>query len=135
MSKRAKLGAASAVVAMLAIGGVAFGAIPGAGGVINACYDKQSGQMRLYDAEGSTPKGCGKTEAAISWNQLGRRGDKGDPGPQGPTGPAGPAGPPGPAGPAGPIDPQAQLGPPGRASVTLPTSTPTFSLRTRGRRR
>lgn len=105
MSRRAQLAAASVVTVALAIGGVAFAAIPGANGVISACYDKQSGQVRVYDAAGGTPKGCGKTEAAITWNQQGPKGDQGDQGPQGPAGPAGPAGPTGATGPAGPAGP------------------------------
>jgi hypothetical protein len=87
---------------------VATGAIPGAAGVIDGCYDSQSGQMRLADNDDGTPKGCGKTEIAVSWNQQGPKGDTGDrgatgpAGPPGPTGPGGPAGATGPAGPAGP---------------------------------
>jgi hypothetical protein len=113
MSKQAKLAAATAVAAALVLAGVAFGAIPGTGGVISACYDKQSGQVRIYDAASSTPKGCGKTEASISWNQ---QGPKGDTGPQGPSGPAGPAGPAGSAGPEGPAGP---AGPAGAAGTTM----------------
>lgn len=85
MRNRASL-AAAGFVAAFAVAAVAYGAIPGAGGVISACYDKQSGQMRIYDAEGGLPKGCGKAEAAISWNQQGPKGDQGDTGPQGSPG-------------------------------------------------
>jgi hypothetical protein len=85
MRNRASL-AAAGLVAVLAAAAVAYGAIPGADGVIHACYDKQSGQTRIYDAEDGRPKGCGKTEAAISWNQEGPKGDTGDAGPPGPPG-------------------------------------------------
>lgn len=97
----------------LVFAGIAFGAIPGAGGVISACYDEQSGQVRIYDDAGGSPKSCGKSEAAISWNQQGPKGDKGDTGPQGPAGPAGPAGPTGPAGATGPQGPAGPAGPAG----------------------
>lgn len=116
MLKSPKLATAAAVAAVLALAGVAFGAIPGAGGVISACYDKQSGQVRIYDAAGGTPKGCGKTETSVSWNQQGPKGDKGDTGPQGPAGPQGTAGPQGPAGPLGPAGPQGPAGPAGSSA-------------------
>ena len=122
MSKRPKLAAAGVAAAALAVAGIAFGAIPGAAGVISACYDKQSGQLRIYDAEGSTPKECGRTEAAISWNQQGPKGDKGDTGPQGPVGPAGPAGPTGPAGATGPTGPAGPAGPAGTSRAFATTT-------------
>jgi hypothetical protein len=57
--------------------------------VIHACYDNQTGQTRIVDtAPNAVPKGCGKNEIAISWNQTGPRGATG---PQGPAGPAGTA--------------------------------------------
>ena len=115
MSNRTKLAAGAAVLVALVAGGVSYASIPGAGGVISACYDKQSGQVRIYDAGGGIPKGCGKTETAISWNQQGPKGDKGDTGPQGPAGPTGGAGPPGPAGPAGATGP---AGPAGSAGTS-----------------
>jgi hypothetical protein len=111
MSRNLVIGAT--VGAMLVFAGIAFGAIPGAGGVISGCYDKQSGQMRIYDTAGGLPKGCGKSEMAISWNQQGPKGDKGDTGPQGPAGPTGPAGPAGPTGPTGPAGPIGPAGPTG----------------------
>lgn len=82
MRNRATI-AAAGLVAVLAAAAVAYGAIPGGGGVISACYDKQSGQMRIYDEAAGLPKGCGKTEVALSWNQQGPKGDQGDAGPQG----------------------------------------------------
>jgi collagen triple helix repeat protein len=115
MSKRASLGVA--VAAAFALVGVAFGAIPGASGVISACYDKQSGQVRIYDGAGGTPKGCGKTEAPISWNQQGPKGDTGPPGPQGPAGPQGIQGSQGPQGPVGATGPAGPSGA-GRAFAT-----------------
>jgi hypothetical protein len=68
--------AASVLLALAA--GAAYATIPDAQGVIHACYDNQSGQVRIVDtAPNPLPKGCGAKESAISWNQ---------------TGPAGPAG-------------------------------------------
>ena len=52
-------------------GGVAYVTIPDGGGVIHACYDKQSGQARIFDPAGGAIKGCGKTESEVSWNQTG----------------------------------------------------------------
>lgn len=116
MSKRTGLAAASIVALGLAVAGVAVGAIPGAGGVISACYDKQSGQTRIYDAAGGTPKSCGRTETAISWNQ---QGPKGDTGPQGPTGPEGPQGAQGVQGIQGLQGTQGETGPAGPAGTSM----------------
>jgi hypothetical protein len=79
--------AGMALVALLTTAAVA--GIPGSGGVISGCYDKQSGQMRVYNAEGTIPKGCGTKEAAIQWNQTGPQGPKGDAGEPGAPGAAG----------------------------------------------
>lgn len=54
--------------------GVSYAAIPGADGKITACYDKQSGQLRIYDSATNLPKGCGPKESAISWNAQGQPG-------------------------------------------------------------
>lgn len=104
--KRASWTIAAGAAAVLAAG-VAYGAIPDGNGVINACYDKQSGQLRAVDPATGTPKGCGSKEAALRWNEtgpqgptgpqglpgaLGDDGDQGDPGQQGPQGDPGPAG-------------------------------------------
>ena len=64
-------------------GGVAYATIPDGGGVIHACYDKQSGQVRIFDPAGGAIRGCAKTEAETRWSQVG---------PQGPAGPAGATG-------------------------------------------
>jgi hypothetical protein len=61
-----------AVVAMLFAGGVASATIPAAG-VINGCYEKRTGLLRVIDAEAG--KTCiTKYETPISWNA--------DPGPE-----------------------------------------------------
>jgi hypothetical protein len=67
--------------AALALGSFAVAAIPGGNGVINGCYDKGSGQLRVTDTATGQPKGCSTKEAPLVWNQQGPKGDKGDPGP------------------------------------------------------
>ena len=94
---------------LLGAGGVAYAAIPGTDGLIHACYDTQSGQVRLVDPATGQPKGCGKTEKAVAWNQQGPAG------PTGPAGPAGPAGPQGEAGAQGEPGAQGETGPAGPA--------------------
>ena len=81
MNARKKLSLTIAgALAALAVGSVAFGAIPDSVGVISACYEKSSGKLRLTATETGKPKACTSDEAAINWNQRG---------PQGPQGPAG----------------------------------------------
>src|SRR5207302_6475187 len=81
--------AAGALVAMALAGGVAWAAIPGVGGTINGCYQKNEGQLRVIDP--ATDK-CRPSEVAISWNEQGvagiegDKGDKGDPGVKGDKG-------------------------------------------------
>lgn len=107
LRKGLALGTFLAVLGSVAI---ATGAIPGADGVIDGCYTKSTGALRVIDTEGSIPVTCKTSEAALSWNQ------------KGPTGPAGPAGPPGPKGDpclssdpscVGPAGPQGETGPAG----------------------
>jgi hypothetical protein len=93
------------VAGLVAGGGIATAASPDSDGVIHACYDATSGQVRIVEPEAGSPKGCGKNEIAIDWNHQGPKGDQGDVGPQGPAGPTGPAGPAGPSGPTGPAGP------------------------------
>ncbi len=77
------VGAALAVVA-----GVALAAIPRADGVIEACYQKKTGKLRVVDRASA----CRKSEIPLAWNQEGEKGDPGPAGPPGPVGPPGPAG-------------------------------------------
>ncbi|HET8583951.1 MAG TPA: hypothetical protein VFL65_11915 [Jatrophihabitans sp.] len=103
--RRRALILATATAGLLATGGgiaYAAGAIPAPNGVINGCYQKAQGQLRVV----TTGTQCRKSEKAISWNQTG---------PQGATGPQGPAGPTGPQGPAGTTGPQGATGPQGPA--------------------
>lgn len=97
--------ALAAAVGTALIGGVAWATIPDSGGVIHACFDSKSGNLRVLDAPSHV---CGKFETSIDWNQSGAPGPAGPAGangangPAGPVGPAGPTGAPGPTGPAGP---------------------------------
>ena len=96
-------------VAILAVaaGSAAFAAIPDGNGVIHACYDNQSGQVRIYDSQTNLPKSCGSKETAITWNKQGPQGVPGLPGPKGDKGDPGDPGPkgdPGPQGDRGPSD-------------------------------
>ena len=71
---------AGAVIATAVAGGFALAAIPGAGGVINGCYQKNEGLLRVIDPGTS---GCLSSEIPIVWNQQGvqgAKGEKGDPG-------------------------------------------------------
>lgn len=82
------------IALVFAATGFAVAAIPGAGGVIHACYQTggtsgSPGAVRIIDDANSS---CQAGEQAIAWNQTG---------PQGPAGPQGAAGPQGPQGPAG----------------------------------
>jgi hypothetical protein len=70
-------GAVGALIATALAGGLASAALPGAGGVINGCYQKVEGQLRVID---SASDSCRVSEVATSWNEQGVQGGKGDPG-------------------------------------------------------
>ena len=73
------LAAASSCGATLLIGGIAWATIPGDGGVINACYGKVGGVVRVIDvAKGE--KCLTALETPLSWNQKGQKGEPGLPG-------------------------------------------------------
>lgn len=74
-----------ALALIVALTGVGIAAIPGSDGVVNACYSKKSGAVRLVKAG----KKCDKGEKATSWSQQGPAGPQGSQGPQGPVGVAG----------------------------------------------
>jgi hypothetical protein len=77
------------VVAAAATG---WAAIPGGNAVISGCYERQTGILRVIDAEAG--RRCLRFENPIEWNQQGLqgtpgvKGDKGDPGSPGPPGPS-----------------------------------------------
>ncbi|HKC80375.1 MAG TPA: hypothetical protein VKB91_04225 [Gemmatimonadaceae bacterium] len=95
-------------VMVLAGATVAWAVIPGAGGVIKGCYQKQTGTLRVVDnfSQCNTTSALG--ENPISWNQTG---------PIGPIGPQGIQGSAGSAGPRGLAGPQGELGPQGPAGT------------------
>jgi hypothetical protein len=81
------------LVAVLAVVGVGYAAIPSAGGVIHSCYNASSspsGQLRVIDTEAGAK--CSRNEKALDFNQQGSKGDPGPAGPKGDQGPAGAAG-------------------------------------------
>jgi hypothetical protein len=104
------------VLAGLAVGGgaaVATGAISGQGKVVNGCYAKSTGALRMIVAKPATSKGCKASERALSWNQQGPQGDAGPSGaagPKGDTGATGPTGPKGDTGVTGGVGPPAPPG-------------------------
>jgi hypothetical protein len=108
--------AVGAVTVTAAVAGLGYAAIPGGDGLIHACYDKQSGQVRIFDPSGGPIKACGKGEQEVFWNQTGPQGETGSMGPAGPQGEQGligPQGPKGDSGATGPAGPQGPTGPAG----------------------
>jgi hypothetical protein len=57
--------------AALAVGSFAFAAIPDDNGDIHACYNKDSGALRVTDTATNKPKGCTEKESPLQWNQQG----------------------------------------------------------------
>ena len=91
----AMLGSALAATLFTAI---AWATILGDGGVIQGCYGKVGGVVRIVDKASE----CSKTiEVPISWNQQGIRGLPGASGAPGPSGAPGASGVPGEKGAAG----------------------------------
>lgn len=107
--------------AAVAGGAFAFGAV-GGGGVINACYDKANGNLRVLVAGGKTS--CRRSEGRISWNQRGPKGDTGAQGAQGPAGPQGAQGPAGSPGATGVQGPKGDKGDTGSQGPPGPQGTP-----------
>jgi collagen triple helix repeat protein len=106
--KRSRWFLLGGVVGAVLAGGAAFAAIPDSNGVINGCYQKNVGNLRVIDpGAGDT---CRPSEIPISWSQTGPQGPAGPAGPQGPKGDTGAVGPAGPAGPAGPQGPKGDTG-------------------------
>jgi len=81
------IGAAAAC--MLTAGGwiTAYASIPDSSGVINGCYTKASGSLRVIDT--SVVSACRIGETPLDWSQTGPQGPQGPQGTQGPAGPAG----------------------------------------------
>jgi hypothetical protein len=104
-----------AVVGAVLAGGAALAAIPDSSGVINGCYQKNVGNLRVIDS--SAGDSCRPSEIAIRWSQTG---PQGPPGPQGPTGPQGPKGDTGATGLQGPVGPQGPKGDTGATGAQGP---------------
>jgi len=77
--------AVSSCAATLLVGGIAWAAIPGDGGVISACYGKVGGVVRVIDTA-KREKCIAGLEVPLSWNQQGQKGDPGTPGADGDDG-------------------------------------------------
>jgi hypothetical protein len=117
------------LVLALTVGAAVFGvvsavqaAIPDASGVINGCYQKNVGNLRVIDA--GAGQSCRPSEIAISWSKTGPQGPQGPAGPQGPKGDTGATGPAGPQGPAGPPGPKGDTGATGATGPTGPQGPP-----------
>ncbi|HEU5212419.1 MAG TPA: hypothetical protein VFU10_06580 [Gaiellaceae bacterium] len=115
------------IVGAAVAGGAALAAIPDSSGVINGCYQKNVGNLRVIDP--SAGDSCRPSEIAISWSQTGPQGPPGPKGDTGATGPQGPVGPQGPkgdtgatgaTGPQGPVGPQGPKGDTGATGATGP---------------
>jgi hypothetical protein len=83
MRTRNLLAAAAGALAATVLAGVAWAGIPGADGVINGCYQKVEGQLRVIDPDADH---CRPSEVGITWNGQGREGEKGQPGEPGTPG-------------------------------------------------
>jgi hypothetical protein len=109
--RRGRRAAVVAIAAAFAVAGLASATIP-TNNVIDACYSRSGGSLRVIDA---TVTKCGKSETSLAWNVQGVKGDKGE---TGATGPQGAQGVPGPQGAPGP---QGEPGPKGDTGATGPT--------------
>jgi hypothetical protein len=89
MNRRLIIGIA--ILAVLAIGGIAYASIPDSKGVIHGCYQKVNGQLRVIDTDAGGK--CLASELPVNWSQSGPTGATGATGATGPTGQQGPPGP------------------------------------------
>jgi len=64
---------AGVVVATVVVGGIAWAAIPDAGGVIHGCYKAINGQLRVVNSAVD----CDASEHSIDWSQQGPQGPAG----------------------------------------------------------
>ena len=97
-----------AVLGAVLVGGVAYAAIPDSSGVIDGCYQKKVGNLRVIDS--SAGQSCRHSEVPISWSQTGPQGPPGPQGPKGDTGATGPKGDTGATGATGPQGPKGDTG-------------------------
>jgi hypothetical protein len=80
---RVRWAALGAIVAGLAVGGIAYASIPDSAQVFHACFKNSTGAVRLVNSASD----CGASETATQWNQAGPTGSAGPTGPTGATGP------------------------------------------------
>jgi len=116
ISRKLWIGLAIVGVSALA-GGFAYAAVPDSSGVIHACYNKETGRLRVTDSQNHKIKVCAPNESALNWNQAGQKGDRGATGLQGIQGPKGDAGAQGIQGPKGDPGAQGIQGPKGDPGV------------------
>jgi hypothetical protein len=129
MKRVQSLSRGSRLLLVLVLGAAVFGvvsgvqaAIPNSSGVINGCYQKNVGNLRVIDP--SAGDSCRPSEIAISWSQTGPQGLQGPQGPKGDTGATGATGPQGPVGPQGPKGDTGATGPQGPKGDTGATGAP-----------
>ena len=101
--------AIGAAAALVLGAGIAYATIP-SGNVINGCYARSGGTLRVIDG-GVT--NCKSSETSLNWNVQGPQGAIGPQGTQGATGAQGAAGATGAQGPAGPTGATGPAGPSG----------------------
>ena len=70
------------ITAILVTTLIVFASIPGPNGVINSCYHKNDGTMRIIDSNAQ----CKSNEEPLTFNQTGPQGPQGQPGPAGSSG-------------------------------------------------
>jgi hypothetical protein len=100
---------------VVAVVGIARGAIPAGDGTITACYQRVNGNMRVIDTDVTTT--CGRQEGQLTWSQAGPAGSTGPTGATGATGSTGATGPAGATGATGPAGATGATGPAGSATV------------------
>jgi type VI protein secretion system component Hcp len=105
-SRRMFLSATAVLIVVGALSGAASAGAATTPSVINACYSRLLGVLRVVTPPLSN---CLFTEQPLSWNTVG---------PAGPAGPQGNPGPIGPQGPQGAIGPQGNAGPQGQQGTT-----------------
>src|SRR3954451_14235465 len=64
------------VVAVAVAAGISYATIPDASGVVHACYQKNSGAVRVVDSASD----CSNSELATQWSQTGQAGPPPPPG-------------------------------------------------------
>lgn len=116
-SRRTLVSATAVLITVGALGGAAPAGAATTPSVINACYSRLLGVLRVVTPPFSN---CLFTEAPLSWNTQGPAGPAGSQGSPGPQGTQGPRGATGPQGATGAQGPQGDKGPAGPAGGPPP---------------